>query len=207
MDIIKATPQHSLAIAELALMAGEGIPGYFWDLSRKPGQSVLEYGAEKAASDTQNFSYKNAHLALVDDGQRVAGMLLGYRLPDADKSENLDDLPPFLRPLVELEQSVPGSYYINMLATYPAYRNQGVGTALLVNVDEWALEAGCDLISIEVFEENSGALHLYQQMGYQLIDSREVVPHECYPYGGRVVLLTRPVSSPAVVQGERNAPP
>lgn len=197
MDIVKATPQHSLAIAELALMAGEGIPGYFWALSRKPGQSALEYGAEKAASDAQNFSYKNAHLALVDSGRRVAGMLLGYRLPEPSGQDSLDGLPAFIRPLVELEQCVPGSYYINMLATYPAYRNQGVGKALMEQVDTWAGEAGCDLISIEVFEENAGALRLYQQLGYQMIDHRDVVPHECYPYGGRVVLLTRPVQTKA----------
>ncbi|MEQ5834850.1 GNAT family N-acetyltransferase [Marinobacter sp. NFXS9] len=191
MDIIKATPEHGFAIAELALMAGEGIPDYFWEMARRPDQSSLEYGAERAASADQNFSFKNAHLAV--DQDRVTGMLLGYRLPDAGAAEDLSSLPDFIRPLVELEQQVPASYYINMLATYPAFRGQGIGTALMDNVPEWAHAAGCDLASVEVFEQNPGALRLYQRLGYQIVDSRDVVPHPCYPYTGKVFLLTKPV--------------
>ncbi|TBW55169.1 GNAT family N-acetyltransferase [Marinobacter halodurans] len=191
MDIISATPDHGLAIAELALMAGEGIPAHFWDLARRPDQSSLEYGAERAASPGQNFSYRNAHLA-VGEG-RVMGMLLGYRLPDADAAEDLEDLPDFIRPLVELEQCVPGSYYINMLATYPAFRGQGIGTALMERVPEWAHAKGCDLASVEVFEQSPGAMQLYQRLEYRIVESREVVPHPCYPYTGKVFLLTKRV--------------
>jgi hypothetical protein len=77
MEIRKATRADCPAIAELALLAGEGIPAYFWEQSRKEGQSLLEVGALNAASDTENFSWRNSHLALIDNA--IAGMLLAYR--------------------------------------------------------------------------------------------------------------------------------
>ncbi|BES70349.1 hypothetical protein RE428_13670 [Marinobacter nanhaiticus D15-8W] len=193
MDIVKATPEDCRAIAELALMAGEGIPSYFWQQSKREGQTTIEYGAEKAGSESQNFSFRNAHLAMMDD--RVAGMLLGYRLPDAEQDEDLSSYPAFIRPLIELERCVPGSYYINMLATYPRYRNQGIGSALMARVDGLAREAGCRLASIEVFEQNTGAVRLYERLGYRPVERRAAVPHESYPYTGQVVLLTREIDN------------
>jgi len=192
METRQATKADCRAIAELALMAGEGIPAYFWEQSRQPGQAIEDVGAQNAASDTENFSWRNVHLAV--NGNAVAGMLLAYRLPDAENAEDLAALPAFIRPLIELEQCVPGSFYINMLATYPEYRNQAVGTTLMGLADKLAANAGCSLLSVEVFEQNAGALRLYQRLGYTIVGKRPVVPHPCHPYTGDIVLLTKPVS-------------
>ena len=191
MQIRKATLEDCRAIAELALMAGEGIPAYFWEQSRQPGQPVVEAGALKAASETDNFSWRNAWLGVIDNA--VAGLLLAYRLPDAEDADELDEYPEFLRPMIELEQCVPGSFYINMLATYPDYRQRGVGAGLMGAVDGLAREAGCTLSSLVVFEENAGALRLYRHLGYEAVNQRAVIPHACHPYRGEVLLLTRAV--------------
>jgi ribosomal protein S18 acetylase RimI-like enzyme len=177
-------------------MAGEGIPAYFWEQSRQAGETIEAVGARNAASDTENFSYRNAHLGILDNA--IAGMLLAYRLPEAEGAEDLETLPEFIRPLVDLEQCVPGSFYINMLATYPAFRNRSVGTRLMGIVDRLAAAAGCSTSSIEVFSENTGALGLYERLGYQVIESRPVVPHTCHPYTENIVLLTRKVSPPQI---------
>lgn len=186
-----ATPGDCRAIAELALMAGEGIPGWFWSQSAKPGQDVVEFGAIKAAADTANFSWRNARIALL--GDRIAGMMLAYRLPDEVDPIGLDDCPAFIRPLLALEQKVPGSFYVNMLATYEEFRGRGVGTALMRSVDGLARDSGCDLVSIEVFEQNGKAMSLYRSLGFTEDARLPVVPHESHPYTGDVVLLTRPV--------------
>jgi len=91
---------------------------------------------------------------MIDDA--IAGMLLAYRLPDTGDADDLRDYPEFIRPMIELEQCVPGSYYINMLATYPVYRNQAVGTTLMDYANGLAANAGCSIISLEVFEQNAG---------------------------------------------------
>jgi len=193
MEIKRATLNDCRSIAELALMAGEGIPAYFWEQSRKANQELIEVGAINAASESDNFSYRNAYLAQV--GDKIAGMLLAYQLPTAENAEDLTKFPKFIHPLIELEQCVPGSFYINMLATYPKYRNKGIGKKLMGIVDKLAAEASCTTISIEVFEQNEGALRLYQHLDYRIIEHRKVVPHPCHPYEGRILLLTKSVSA------------
>ena len=191
MEIRPATPADCQNIAELALIAGDNIPGYFWAESQRPGQSLTEAGAELARSESANFSYRNAMLACSDD--RVAAMMLAYRLPaTADNEEDPGDFPKFAQPLVELEQCVPGSFYINMLAAYPEYREQGVGSALLDECEQLARAANCTLISIEVFGSNSGALRLYQRHGFEQVESRQMVASDYHP-AGDVLLLTRQV--------------
>lgn len=189
MQIRKANRSDVHDIAKLALIAGEGIPAWFWKQSTAEAQSIEDAGAEKLLSETENFSYRNVHVAVTDG--KVAGMVLAYRLPDEDNAEDLDELPEFIRPMVELEQCVPGSFYINMLATFPQYRNMSIGTKLMGMVDSLASDAGCSTTSIEVFEQNEGALRLYQRLGYELAERRRVVPHECHPYDGELLLLTR----------------
>jgi ribosomal protein S18 acetylase RimI-like enzyme len=119
----------------------------------------------------------------------IAGMLLGYRLPAEPDNDPLD-FPEFVRPLLELEQCVPESFYINMLAVYPAFRGRGIGSALLAEVDRNALAVGCKLISIQVFAINDGALRLYQHHGYHIVESRSMVASDYLP-AGKVLLLTR----------------
>ena len=189
MKIRQAISEDCRAIAELALMAGEGIPAYFWAQSRAAGEEIVDVGARKAASESGNFSYRNVQIALLDG--KVAGMLLAYRLPDSEPADDFPDVPEFVRPLLELERCVPGSFYINMLATYPQYRGRGVGRRLMAVVDRLATAAGCRTIAVEVFEQNAGALRLYRTLGYQVAEERAVVPHSCHPYEGRIVLLTK----------------
>lgn len=46
-------------------------------------------------------------------------MLLAYNILASGHEEFLENYLAFIRPLLELEQCVPGSFYVNMLATYP----------------------------------------------------------------------------------------
>ena len=192
MIITPATIDDCLAIAELGLMAGEGIPGHFWADSQRPGQGLAEAGAEILRAEDANFSYRNAHIARVDD--EIAGMLLAYRLPAAaDNDEDPADFPDFVQPLVELEQCVPDSYYINMLATYPRFRGRGVGSGLMAQVDRLAQAANCNLVSIEVFDSNTGALKLYRRLGFDVVERRPMPPCDYVP-AKEVLLLTRAVA-------------
>ncbi|MFC1601961.1 GNAT family N-acetyltransferase [Pseudomonadota bacterium] len=192
MEIRKASLSDCRAIAELALIASEGMTAYFWEQSRKADQEIIEVGVLNAASECDNFSYRNAYLALIDN--EIAGMLLAYRLPNPENAEDLKKFPEFLHPLIELEQCVPNSFYLNMLATYPQHRNKGIGKKLMSTINQLAVAASCTTISIEVFEQNEGALRLYQRLGYHIVEQRDVVPHACHPYEGKIFLLTKNAS-------------
>jgi ribosomal protein S18 acetylase RimI-like enzyme len=186
----RATRRDALALAELTDYAGHGIPGYLWSRSAEEGQPPIEVGIERVLREEANFSYRNAVVAEVDG--RVAAALLAYRLPE-HSDVNLDELPDLLRPLEELEQKVPGTFYINILAAYPEYRGRGLGTTLLEAARALASEAGCNELSLEVFEQNEDAVRLYERHGYREIARLPAVPHQIYPFDGDVVLMTKMV--------------
>ena len=188
-----ARKSEARAVAELIEIAGEGIPRFLWSQQAEAGEDPLDVGTARARREDANFSYRNAVLAFCDDA--VAGMLLAYRLPppSAEDLAALASLPALLRPLVELEAEVPGSFYINALAVHAPYRNQGLGSDLLVVAEARARDAGCRELSLQVFAENEAALRFYLRHGYEVVARRPIVPHVCYPYSTEVLLMTRPV--------------
>jgi len=191
VEIRNAGIADCLAIAELAQIAGDNIPGFFWADAHQPGQSQQATGAELLKSETANFSYRNT-LVACQDGE-ITGMLLAYRLPAAeDNDEELLNFPEFVRPLIELEQCVAESFYINMVATYPRFRGQGIASALMAEADRLAIAARCDLISIAAFASNPEALKLYQGLGYETVEQRAVIACDYHP-AIEVLLLTKPV--------------
>ena len=192
MYIRPCTKADCYQVAELALMAGEGIPAFFWEQSRKDNEDIFEVGARKLQSDNDNFSYRNVSVAIVDN--KIAGMLLAYRLPSPHHEEPLDDYPEFIRPLIELEQCVPDTFYINMLASFPEYRGQGVGSKLMGYATDLARQSDCNTLSLEVFEDNENAVRLYRLLGYSVLDQRDVVPHPCHTHHGKILLFTKVIS-------------
>lgn len=189
-----ACKSDARALAQLIEIAGEGIPRYLWAQEAGPGGDPLDVGTARALRGEANFSYRNAVVA--DREGKVAGMLLAYPLPhpSAEDLAGLDDLPALLRPLVDLEHQVPGSYYINALAVFPPYRSGGIGNAFLAIAEERARAAGCEALSLQVFAENEGACRLYQRSGFAIADRRPIIAHECYPYSTSVLLMTRRIS-------------
>jgi ribosomal protein S18 acetylase RimI-like enzyme len=187
----RATKEDARALTELVDYAGHGIPGYLWSRSANEGQPPIEVGIERVLREEANFSYRNAVVAEVDG--RVAAMMLAYRLPEQSEV-NLEELPDLLRPLEELEQKVPGTFYVNALAAYPEYRGLGLGTKLLEAAHALASEAGCEELSLEVFDQNEDAVRLYERHGYREIARLPAAPHPIYQYEGHILLMTRSVA-------------
>ena len=133
-----ARKADAAALAVLVDIAGEGMPAFMWSTLAAPGQSVLELGRERARREQGGFSYRNAVVAEIDG--EIAASLVGYRLEDPYDLAMLDDMPPIVHPLVRLEAKAPGSWYVNVLATLPEFRRQGLGARLLAI----AREKACD---------------------------------------------------------------
>ncbi len=62
-----------------------------------------------------------------------------------------------------------GSRYTHIFLLYvkPAYRRQGIGSALMVSVQDWAKRRGDYKIGLQVFCENQPAINLYSRLGFQ----------------------------------------
>lgn len=152
-------------MARLGDLAGAGLSRHVWAQQAAPGEDPLAVGARRAARDEGAFSWTRAVIAEADGV--TAGMLVTYLV--GDEPEPVDNLPPMFRPLQALENRVPGSLYVNMLATYPAFRRQGVATALLAEAERRAATARG--LSLVVADDNRDARRLYRAFG--LVDVAE----------------------------------
>ena len=187
-----AIKADAAALAVLVDIAGEGMPAYMWSTLAAPGQSVLELGRERARRETGGFSYNNAIVAEIDG--EIAASLVGYRLDEPYDLGVLDDMPPIVHPLVRLEAKAPGSWYVNVLATFPEFRRRGIGAKLLAIAEDKAREEGAPALSVIVGGWNEAAAELYGRAGYAARASDKAILFPGCPYEGDWVLMVRSLS-------------
>lgn len=188
----QATSAESLDIAKLATIAGDGVIDHHWHRLAGHHESFLDVGRRYAASRHGTFSYTNAHLALRNG--HITGMLLGAPISRRDTDCRVEArYPAFIQPMLELERRLAvGSFYVNLLAVYPAFRRQGIGQRLLALAETVACMQHCRRIGIQVFERNRTALHLYRRCGFHIVDRVRVIAHPCLAYqNGHLLLLTK----------------
>ncbi len=169
VKIRPATRADAPALARLVDMAGEEMPRTIWAGMAEPGETIWDVGARRAARDEGAFSWRNATVAEID-GQVAAG-LVGYRI--GTEPEDTDGLPPMFVPLIELENLALGSFYVNVLATFPGYRRKGLGQRLMREVP--ARAGGQGPFSIIVADKNLPAATLYADEGYVELARRPIV--------------------------------
>lgn len=169
-------------------MAADDLPLHFWKKSVGDGADPIAYGRERAARETGNFSFRNAWLAEVDG--KVAACLLGY--PAAQEPEAIEPgTPPIFVPLLELENLAPGSWYLNVLATYPEHRGKGLGSALLAKAEAVARKSGRSTISLIAEDTHQDALRLYRAKGFVEIARRAVVKDDWSVDAREWILFTK----------------
>jgi ribosomal protein S18 acetylase RimI-like enzyme len=186
-----AEAKDAPALAELVNFAGEGLPLYLWDRLKQPGQTAWDVGLERARRDKSGFSYRNAVVAEID-GKCAAG-LIGYPQPEHPEPIDYAAMPPIFVPLQELENLAPNSWYVNVLAAYPDFRGQGLGTKLLAIADELADATGKSGLSLIMSDANEGARRLYERRGYREAGARPMVKEDWENQGRNWILLTKPL--------------
>ena len=189
-----ATKADASALAVLVDIAGEGMPAYMWSTLKAPGQSVLEFGRERAARETGGFSWRNAVIAEIDG--EIAASLVGYRLDDPYDLDVLDETPEIVRPLVKLEAKAPGSWYVNVLATFPEFRRRGIGGQLLAIAEGKGREEAAPSLSVIVASWNEGTGRLYERAGYSALASEPAILFPGCPHKGDWVLMVRSLKGP-----------
>lgn len=172
MQIRKATAADAAHLVQFINMAADDLPLYFWRRAVGPAGDPWAHGRERAARESGNFSYRNAWVA--ERGGQVAAGLLGY--PAEETPGSIDpDTPAILVPLLQLEALAPGSWYLNVLATYDDHRGQGCGSALLAHAEGVARHLGHHSISLIAEDTHQAALQLYAAKGYREVARRPLV--------------------------------
>ncbi len=192
MDIRKARASDAPHLVRFINMAADNLPLHFWQKTVGPGGDPWALGEERAARETGNFSYRNAWLAEIDGV--IAACLLGYAA-DAEPGPIAPETPPIFVPLLELEALAPGAWYLNVLATYEAFRGKGVGSALLAHAETIAVAGGHDTISLIAEDTHYEALRLYAAKGYRQIARRPVIKGDWDVDASDWILFTKTVGA------------
>ncbi len=109
----------------------------------------------------------------------MIGQLCTY--PVEAGAENTDEPEdPVLEPYARLE--IPGTLYISSLALFEGFRGMGLGTEMISLARDQARERGFWMaLSLLVFEQNKGAVKLYEREGFREVDrahGRAAPPHQ-----------------------------
>jgi ribosomal protein S18 acetylase RimI-like enzyme len=172
-------------MARLVDLASEGMTRLLWARMAAPGEAPLVVGIRRAERDEGAFSWRNAVIAEV--GGAPAGLLVHYRIGDRPEPEAQ---PGLFQPLQRLENRALGSHYVNVLATYPAFRRQGVGWALL---EEAARAAeGARGLSLIVADRNAAARRLYARFGFAAVAEEPIEAEDWRTDSTRWVLMLKP---------------
>jgi ribosomal protein S18 acetylase RimI-like enzyme len=185
----RAAPGDAPALAELVDFASQGMALYLWEQRKGSGETAWDVGRQRAEREDGSFSYRNAVVAEID-GQCAAG-LIGY--PQAAEPQPIDyaETPAMFVPLLELEALAPDTWYVNVLATYPEHRGQGLGTGLLRIADELARETGKSGLSLIVADDNQGAQRLYLREGFREAGARPIVKDGWQTTARTWILMTK----------------
>lgn len=137
-------------------------------------QDVLAALIQFFQTEGNRLSYQN--MLVAEGEQGIVGLLLAYH---GSASDDLD------RPLIAYMGDVcknpalildreagEDEFYIDTVVVAPAFANQGIGTALMGAVEEWAQRLHYNKLALNVYHENEGAYRLYQRLGYT--DSEEI---------------------------------
>lgn len=188
MLIRKAEASDAAHLVRFINMAADDLPMHFWRKSVGPEGDPIAYGMERAARATGSFSYSNAWLA--ETGSEVAACLLGYPAED-EPAPIAPDTPPVFVPLLELEALAPGSWYLNVLATYESFRGRGCGSALLAKAEDITRAGGRRVISLITADTHHEAQRLYAAKGYTEIARRPVVKGDWQVDATEWILMTK----------------
>ncbi|MGF1470201.1 MAG: GNAT family N-acetyltransferase [Rubrobacteraceae bacterium] len=186
-----ATREDSRRIAELFRIASGGVADYVWSLLEPeyPGLTRIEIGEQRYARQNTDFSYENC--AVAERAGAVIGMTHGYRMGEPEPEDDDEAPDPVLEPYTNLE--APGSFYISSMAVLPQHRGGGLGTRMLEISSARARELGLSELSLIAFEQNEGAVRLYERNGFQVVDRVAVVPHAFIRYTGDALLMVSEV--------------
>ena len=186
-----ARRDESRTIARLFSMASDGVADYVWTKYAKPGEDILDAGERRYSDESSLFSYRNCVIA--ESGGKIAGMMAAFSMHRPDDPGASGETDPVLAPYGGLEQY--NSYYISGIALFPEHRGMGIGTKFLEIAEERAVRYNLPQLSLIVFEENEGAVRLYERRGFYEIMREPVVPHPLIKYSGQALLMVKDVRS------------
>jgi ribosomal protein S18 acetylase RimI-like enzyme len=186
-----AAPADAYALAELAIMAGDGMYEFLLE-DLAPREMLAGLMARSIKQETGGLAWPHCFVA---DDKAVVGMINAYPaawLRDEDRDILPQDRVQILDPIDQAQDW--DSFLINGIAVRPQHRRKGIGSRLT----QWAIEqargAGFPRLSATVWADNLAARALFDKEGFQVQARIEVSEHPALSHAGGSLLMVRPVS-------------
>ncbi len=152
--------EDAVPLTQVVHLASEGLALAMWTDIAGPEGDPWQIGRDRALRDEGAFSWRNARVC--ERNGVFAGALIGYHV--GPTPEPIDqDTPAVFEPLIDLENQVPGSFYVNVLATLDGHREHGVARCLIEDAVQRA--DGSDL-SLVVASGNTAARAVYAALNF-----------------------------------------
>jgi ribosomal protein S18 acetylase RimI-like enzyme len=169
MAIRSAAPKDAETLLVLIDIASGGfVPSLFTKVA-PAGMPVEDFIVARMGNPDSGLSYGKLWVVEIDGS--VAGFIALDQTPET--VEPIDpNTPDMFRPLTELENEAPGCCLINLVATFPEFRGQGAGLALMKFAET---RRGTNGLCLTVGDTNVAAQEFYQRLGYRVAARRAVV--------------------------------
>jgi GNAT superfamily N-acetyltransferase len=184
-----ATPADAYALAELTILAGDGLYEFLLD-EMAPREMLAGLMARGMKQDTGGCCWRHCFVA---DDQGVVGMINGYPaawLLEEDREILPPDRVQILEPIDQAQDWQ--SFLINAVAVRAPYRRKGIGLCLLQWAIEQAKAGDFARLTANVWQDNLAARALFEKSGFHPHVSIEVPVHPGLNHAGGSLLMVRP---------------
>lgn len=135
------------------------------------------------AMEHNSFSYRYIHGMF--EGETLLGLYIAYSAQEKSKDEDFNKVFKGLKglwlglkllPIANLlNPPLNRTFYLQNLSVHESVRGSGNGKALLKDFYQLAIKKGHNTVSLDVALENTGAMRLYLNEGFQLIKKRRLL--------------------------------
>jgi ribosomal protein S18 acetylase RimI-like enzyme len=156
-----AVREDAAELAVLVDIAAHGFASWLWltEVGNGGGDTPMELGRRKMRRDEGRGNWGDAVIA--EAYGEIAGAAIGYGLGEGIRDIQPDR--PALKPVIDLQKTVIGSWFIVTLGVYSHLRGIGIGNRILEDQIERAGELPVSLITASY---NEAALTLYKRNGF-----------------------------------------
>jgi len=168
MRIRDAAISDSYDLASLHALAADGLVEWCYE-GAVTGADPIELLARVFKLGQEPYTYRNCVVA--EDAGRIVGKLHSYAWDDAAAVMPPDPYIPDERMAVIdlMAPPTPLSWHIEVMAVLPDYQGRGLGKRFIDIAKSQARTKNFNLLSLHVFENNKGAIRLYEHCGFKVV--------------------------------------
>ena len=154
------------------------------------GKRHLDLLAQAYMHPAHDLSYENATFAI--EGNEIVGLVTGYSSEQHRKStqrpltkaRGFPRLRTILlgawcwRMLSFLTRIDDGDFYVMALSTEASHQGKGIGSQLLLHLEDRATQHGAERLCLDVAHTNDGARRLYEHKGFFVVGQSPHLPFQ-----------------------------